>query len=96
VLVRALDDPRGYGVAEVVALAAYAIVHVRAARHAPVGYRRIAPWLAAFAPPLFLVFVPLPLAPLLALPLAVVLLAPAPRRTIRGVLGDLRGAAASP
>jgi PST family polysaccharide transporter len=95
VLVRALDDPQGYGVAELVALAAYAVVHVRAARHAPVGYRRIAPWLAAFAPPLFLVFVPLPLAPLLALPLAVVLLAPAPRRTIRGVLGDLRGAAAA-
>ena len=93
-LVRLLDDPRGYGIAELVALAAYAVVHVRAARLAPVGYGRIAPWVAAFAPPLFLVFVPLALAPLLALPLVVVLLAPAPRRTIRGVLGDLRAAAA--
>ena len=40
VLVRALDDPRGYGIAEVVALAAYAVVHVRRATGGPGRLRR--------------------------------------------------------
>jgi O-antigen/teichoic acid export membrane protein len=96
VLVRALDDPRGYGIAEVVALAAYAVVHVAVTRVVPVGYRGIVPWLVAFAPPLFVVFVPLELAPLLFVPLVAVLLWPAQRRTIRGYLGDLRASASAP
>jgi PST family polysaccharide transporter len=92
-LVPSLDDARGYGVAEVGALAAYAVVHLRVVRVVPVAYGPVALWLAAFAPPLFLVFVPLPVAPLLLVPLAAVLLAPASRRTVRSLLGDLRAAA---
>jgi PST family polysaccharide transporter len=95
VLVGALDDPRGYGIAELVALAAYAIVHAAARRVAPVGFGGIAPWLVAFGPPLFVVFVPLELAPLLFVPLAAVLLWPAQRRLIRSYLVDLRASASA-
>lgn len=93
--VAALDDPKGYGLAEVIALAAVGVLHVAASRTVALDYVEIGAWLAAFAPPLFAVFVPLPLVPVLFVPLVAVLLRPARRRTIRAYVGDLR-ATASP
>ena len=43
----------GYGVAEVVALASYAVIHLYVSRLFAFGYKRARPWLLAFAPPLF-------------------------------------------
>jgi PST family polysaccharide transporter len=59
----------GYGLAEVVALASYWVIHRRLARIMKFDYARVRPWVLAFAPPLFF--------PLLGLPWGALLLAPA-------------------
>lgn len=43
----------GYGLAEMVVLCGYLILHLRVARLFSFGYERAIPWLLAFAPPLF-------------------------------------------
>ena len=51
---------RGYGLAEVVALLSYVVIHLFVARTFDFSYARAWPWLLAFAPPLFVPLVGLP------------------------------------
>ena len=50
----------GYGLAELVALAGYPVIHFFAIRLFAFNYNRAIPWLVAFAPPLFLPLTGLP------------------------------------
>jgi O-antigen/teichoic acid export membrane protein len=50
----------GYGLAEVVAVSAYLVIHLRVSRLFDLSYKRALPWVVAFVPPLFLPLVPLP------------------------------------
>jgi O-antigen/teichoic acid export membrane protein len=51
---------QGYGLAEVVALGSYLVIHVYVARLFAFSYERSWPWLMAFVPPLFVPLVGLP------------------------------------
>jgi PST family polysaccharide transporter len=51
---------QGYGLAEVVALASYLIIHFYVSRLFAFNYERAYPWLAAFVPPLFVPLVGFP------------------------------------
>ena len=77
----------GYGLAEVVALLSYAVIHRQVSKLFPVSYDRTWPWLLALIPPLFAVFVPFPWGLVLWLPLLAVPLWPQRRRQIREYLG---------
>jgi O-antigen/teichoic acid export membrane protein len=80
----------GYGLAEVVAIASYVVLHRQVARLFPLRYRTSAPWLFALAPPLFVAVVPLPYAPLLFVPAAALLCMARFRTTVAYYLRQLR------
>jgi PST family polysaccharide transporter len=63
----------GYGVAEIVAVAAYFVLHRATVAVLPVSYTRAVPWAVAFTPPMFFLLVPVELRPLLFVPAVVVL-----------------------
>jgi PST family polysaccharide transporter len=58
----------GYGLAEVVALGSYIIIHRRMARVFDFDYVKVRPWLLASAPPLFFPFLGFPWGILLCVP----------------------------
>ncbi len=58
----------GYGLAELMTMAAYVVIHRQVATLFTLRYRASAPWLFALAPPIFAPLLPLPFAPLLFLP----------------------------
>ena len=64
----------GYGLAEVVALPAYAVSIGKCDNLFEVSYWRVAPWLVGLVPPLFTVFLPMPWTLLLWTPFLGVLL----------------------
>jgi O-antigen/teichoic acid export membrane protein len=80
----------GYGLAEVVAIASYVLIHRQVARLFPLRYRTSAPWLFALTPPLFVAVVPLPYAPLLFVPAAALLCMARFRTTVAYYLRHLR------
>ncbi len=74
----------GYGLGEMVALASYALLHWRVLAFVRPRYGRVAPWLLACIPPLFVPFFDDSIRLLLWLPLLVLLLLPWSRRQIYG------------
>jgi O-antigen/teichoic acid export membrane protein len=84
----------GYGLAEVVAMAAYVVIHRQVAKLFPLRYREAAPWFFALAPPIFVAVMPLPYAPLLFVPTVVLLSLSRYRRALVHHLGQLRPRAA--
>jgi PST family polysaccharide transporter len=80
----------GYATAEVVALCSYAVSHWQVTRLLPVSYARVIPWLVGLAPPLFAVFLPMPWALALWLPLALIGLWPPQRAQLGGYIRELR------
>lgn len=62
----------GYGLGELLALGGYWVLHTRLGRIFRFSYAQVLPWFVALIPPLFAVFLPLGLRPLVWLPLLVV------------------------
>jgi PST family polysaccharide transporter len=56
--VKALDDPIGYGIAELVSFSAVLLLHLSAGRLYGLHYRPLVPWTIAFVPPLAGPYVP--------------------------------------
>ncbi|MBX5445310.1 oligosaccharide flippase family protein [Sphaerobacter sp.] len=77
----------GYGLAEIVAVTTYALLHIQMSRVFRFSYAQVLPWLAALIPPLGAVLVPLGWRPVLWVPLALVALLPRQRRQIGHYLG---------
>jgi O-antigen/teichoic acid export membrane protein len=80
----------GYGLAEVVAMASYVVIHVQVFRIFSFSYARALPWLLGFAPAFFVPFLTYPwylISWLLAL---VATLLPKQRRQISEYIGSLR------
>lgn len=84
----------GYGLAELVAMASYVVIHRQVAKIFPVRYRTSAPWFFALAPPIFVALVPLPYAPLLFVPAVVLLSLSRYRRVVAHYVRHLRPRAA--
>jgi PST family polysaccharide transporter len=74
---------KGYGLAEVVAIAANVLLIHSVAREVTISYRAAIRWAVAFVSPLCAQFVPMPWAPLLYLPLILPLLDGPTRRQLR-------------
>ncbi len=84
----------GYGLAEVGAMASYAVLHRQVTRLFPLRYRTSAPWFFALAPPIFVSLVPLPYAPLLFVPVVVLLSLTRYRRILARYFRQIRPRAA--
>jgi PST family polysaccharide transporter len=80
----------GYGIAEVIAMLGYLVIHVQVRRLFHFSYDRVQLWLLAFAPPLFVPLVSLPWGIALWLPLLIVATMPPRRRQLREYAGYLR------
>lgn len=80
----------GYGLAEVVALSSYAVIHLQVRRLFDFTYARAVPWLIGFTIPLFGVFLPFPLGLLLWLPVFALALMPRQRRQLHEYLRYVR------
>lgn len=80
----------GYGLAEMVAMAAYVIIHQHVMRLFPFSFRSSVPWFLAFAPPIFVTTVPLPYALLLFLPTIALLSLGRFRAVLGHYIGQLR------
>jgi O-antigen/teichoic acid export membrane protein len=76
----------GYGFAELIALAGYLLLDHQTRKVFPVSYADALPWVLAFTPPLFALYLPALLVPALWAPLVVIGLHPRQRRQIRGYL----------
>jgi PST family polysaccharide transporter len=76
----------GYGLAEVVAMPGYLLIHRQVANVFPFSYASVRAWLVGLVPPLFAVFVPFPWSIVLFLPLTVVAMWPRQRHQIREYL----------
>lgn len=72
----------GYGLAEVLALLSYAVIHLQVGRLFCYSYVRAVPWLISFLPPLFATIFNLPSGFLLWVPLLIVLTIPGPRQSL--------------
>ena len=81
----------GYGVAEVVAIATYYVLHRATVAVLPVSYGRAVPWVVAFTPPMFFLLVPVELRVLLFVPAAVVLARARPRAELTELVRVARG-----
>lgn len=84
----------GYGLAEIVALGSYAVIHTRVARLFTFSYAQAIPWFVGFSIPLFAAYLPVPWRITLWAPLLLVALLPRPRRQVGEYLGYLRWRAA--
>ncbi|HEX6678536.1 MAG TPA: oligosaccharide flippase family protein [Actinomycetes bacterium] len=80
----------GYGWAELVSLASYAVLHAGVRRRVGVGYRGVLPWAVACGPLLLALATPLPWRLLLLAPAAAVALLPSARRQALAYAGYLR------
>ncbi len=80
----------GYGLAEVVAIAGYIVVHRQVTRLFPLSYRPTLPWLLGLTPAIFAVLLPLPWKLLPVLPVIALLCMPDSRRIIAGYARELR------
>jgi PST family polysaccharide transporter len=80
----------GYGLAEVVAMAAYVVIHRQVAKLFPLQYRASAPWFFVLAPPIFVASLPFPYALLLFLPVVVLLSLGRFRAVLAAYVGQLR------
>jgi len=76
----------GYGLAELIALAGYLLLDRQTRKVFSVSYADALPWVLAFTPPLFALYLPPALVPLLWAPLAAIGLHPRQRRQIRAYL----------
>ena len=72
----------GYGLAELVALLGYIVIHFQLRRLFHLSYMRVIPWLASFLPLLFTSILTLPSGILLGVPLCVVLAMPKSRNDL--------------
>jgi hypothetical protein len=81
VLVRS-SGVQGYGWADVASVATALIVHRAVAKRLQFSYRAAMPWLVAFAPPLFVHQVGMPVGLLLWLPAMAVVVTPWGRREL--------------
>jgi O-antigen/teichoic acid export membrane protein len=72
----------GFGLAEMVALAGYAVIHTQVTRIFPVSYRQALPRLVALVPPVFAVLLPPPWGLVLFLSSLIVILSPNQRQQI--------------
>lgn len=66
----------GYGLAEVIAILSYIIIHSRLGKHIVASYKMVIPWMFAFIPILFISLFRFPLAIIMVLPLIGVLIKP--------------------
>jgi O-antigen/teichoic acid export membrane protein len=76
----------GFGFAELIALAGYLLLDRQTQKVFRVSYADALPWVLAFTPPLFALYLAPAFVPVLWLPLAVIGLHPRQRRQIRGFL----------
>lgn len=83
----------GYGLGELVAVAAYFVIHRKLTRVVPLTYRHTARWLFGLAPGMFAVLLPRPWAFILAVPTVVLMLLPSSRRLLRGYASQFRAGA---
>jgi O-antigen/teichoic acid export membrane protein len=72
----------GYGLAEVIALLSYFVIHFRLEKELRPSYSNAWPWVLGFGPPLFAPILPHFWIPLLFLPLLIVLLQPIHRKQV--------------
>lgn len=82
----------GFGYGELIALAAYVLLDRKVRDLFAVSYRHALPWVLAFTPPLFALYVPAPAVPLLWLPLVVIASQRRQREQIRGYFSYVRKA----
>jgi len=85
----------GYGLAEIVALLGYAVIHIQISRVFPVSYRMAAPMLLAFAPAVFAALLPPPWGLLLLAPVLVVFFRRKQQTQLKEYLKYLRWRAAT-
>ncbi|AGL03933.1 oligosaccharide flippase family protein [Desulfoscipio gibsoniae] len=81
----------GYGIAEVLTLFSYVIIHYYVRRIFPVSYKNAIPWLTSFIFLLFSAMVDLPLNLLFGVPLLIVLAKPASRQKILDYVKFIKG-----
>lgn len=79
----------GYGIADMIAIPSYVILHHQMNKHIPISYANVAPLILAIVPTFFFVFAPLPWSLALWLPTVVVFLLPRQRRLISQYLAYL-------
>jgi PST family polysaccharide transporter len=80
----------GFGYGELIALAAYVLLDRQVRQLFAVSYGEALPWVLAFTPPLFALYVPAQAVPLLWLPLVVIALRSRQRDQLRGYASYLR------
>jgi O-antigen/teichoic acid export membrane protein len=80
----------GFGYGELIALAAYVLLDRKVRQVFAVSYLEALPWVVAFTPPLFALYVPAPAVPLLWLPFLAIALQPRQREQIRGYVSYVR------
>jgi O-antigen/teichoic acid export membrane protein len=80
----------GYGLAELVAVAGYVVVHWQITKLFPVSYRGTLPWLLGLAPAIFAMLLPLPWTLLPVLPVVVLLCRRDTRRFLARYARELR------
>ncbi len=73
-------DILGYGLAEILALLSYIVIHIRILKFFHPSYLEVFPWVISFIPPLFATLVPDYRAVLLWIPFLIVLFFPKPRK----------------
>ncbi len=80
----------GYGLAEVVAMASYAVIHVQVIRIFSFSYASALPWLLGFAPSFFAPFLTYPWFLITWLLALITMLLPKQRQQIRQYMGHFR------
>lgn len=80
----------GYGLAEIVAVSGYLVVHRQVTKLFPLSYRGALPWLLGLGPAIFTVLLPLPWTFLPVLPVIALICRRDTRRVLQGYARELR------